>query len=155
MSFDLSVLGPNMRLQMVQLACGQFLGEGQGRKVFECNLNPLYVVKVENTSGSFQNICEWELWRSLRESTHAKWLAPCERISTDGGFLIQRRTVPMDDRRRPKKLPVWMADFKPENFGVLDGRVVCHDYGTVHIALTERGLSHKLQPVKWRGVANG
>lgn len=154
MTWDLSQLGPNMRLQLTMLACGPLLGEGAARVVFECGLNPRYVVKLENKIGSFQNICEWEMWNSLKNEAHyAKWLAPCERISVDGGFLIQRRTLPLPENKRPKRLPVWLCDLKPENFGLLDGRVVCHDYGTMHIHMTERGISKRMVKAKWRANA--
>lgn len=152
MSFDLSGLGPNMRWQLLRMVLGEELGQGMGRVVFDCGINPRYVVKIENGIGSHQNVMEWELWESLKETSYARWLAPCERISIDGGFLLQRKTEPLPEKMRPKRLPAWLCDLKPENFGLLEGRVVCHDYGTTHIHLTEKGVTKRMQTAKWRGV---
>lgn len=44
-------------------------------------------------------------------------------------------------------MPVFLTDFKPENFGLLNGRVVCHDYGN-HL-LHERGMSTAMRNAPW------
>lgn len=129
------------------LMAGERLGGGEAREVYACNLNEDYVVKIETGGGSFQNIREWDLWQDAVDMGEdvSKWLAPCHSISTCGSVIIQRRTKPIGDL--PKKMPVFLADFKRSNFGILDGRIVAHDYG-VHV-MRWKGLSEKLKKVEW------
>ena len=89
---------------------------------------------------------EWEVWLSTEEGSEAeKWLAPCICISPTGRFLIQQRTQPL--LKYPDKIPSFLADTKPENFGSYEGRVVTHDYGTT---LNKKGaLSVRMVKAKW------
>jgi hypothetical protein len=48
------------------------------------------------------------------------------------------RTRPLE--KAPTHLPNFMTDLKPENFGRLGNRIVCHDYGLSNIMT--RGLAH-------------
>lgn len=115
----------------LNLFCGDQIGEGQGRRVYEYRPDPQrLVIKVETSAGSFQNIVEWEMWNLLsnRNSKWAKWFAPCVQIGSCGTVLIQRRTQ-TSDRPAPRKVPEIFNDMKPENFGWLDRQFVCHDYG--------------------------
>lgn len=80
------------------------------------------------------------MWGAARGSPAEVWLAPCIQISEGGRELIMRRTEPMSD-------PVWAAlrvpaffdDVTPENWGLLDGRPVCHDYACT--SALSRGLA--------------
>jgi hypothetical protein len=47
----------------------------------------------------------------------------------------------------PTALPAFFTDFKRENFGFIDGRFVCHDYGTT--LLMERGMTKAMRKVDW------
>lgn len=58
-----------------------------------------------------------------------------------GIALIQSRTHPFIDKEEfdmavakvpGKKLPSFFDDVHYGNFGLLDGRLVCHDYGFTH-----------------------
>ncbi len=127
---------------------GQQIGFGCFREVYECNTDPSVVIKVEYKSVSFNNIFEWDTWQKLRYTVHHKWLSPCRFISPCGRILIQDKTEPVSYKELPKFLPVFLTDIKKENFGMLDGKIVCHDYGSNLIL--ENGLSNKVRRVEWR-----
>lgn len=114
------------------LLCGDKLGEGIHRTVFTCRLRPDLVVKVENDDEwrYFANVMEMKFWSDHQGyGKVARWLAPCEYMSPDGRVLLQKRVRPLlDESELPAKLPAFLTDVKPENFGLLDGRVVCLDY---------------------------
>lgn len=122
-------------------------GTGSSRDVYTTELNKDWVVKVEYTE-TFQNVKEWELWKRLKDTTDGKWLAPCIAISPSGSILIQQKTTPAS--RYPKKLPRFLSDHKPENYGMIGNRFVCHDYGT-HL-MGEWGIPamSKLRTVSWK-----
>ena len=82
-------------------------------------------------------------FRSSQHTKEAKqWLAPCVSISPCGSVLIQRRTLPVTKAQLPSKVPAWLTDFKLANWGMLDGKVVCHDYSNNLLMnpVTERKL---------------
>lgn len=116
--------------------------------VFEYALNPDWVVKVSESSRDFQNVMEWETWRYAVGRPAEKWLAPCHHISFSGSILIQSRTTPL--KKLPKRLPDFFTDLKAENFGLLDGRVVAHDYGLSRL-LPDGLETRKMQTVKSDG----
>ncbi len=116
------------------LMCGERLGGGVARDVYVSRLDPDLVVKIEHTSGTFQNQMEWRVWENLSHDKDArKWLAPCVHISPCGSVLVQRRTAPLRraEMARHKQLPKFLTDVKMSNFGILGGKLVCHDYGIV------------------------
>lgn len=133
-----------MTRDMISFILGPKLGEGAGREVYEYLHNVDFVVKIEVYSRSFQNISEWETWVGCGEKV-AAWLAPCTQISPCGIFMIQRRTTPA--LAYPEKLPYFLSDTKIENFGMLDGKFVCHDYGLV--PRSGRGTSMRMVKAKW------
>lgn len=130
-----------------RLFCGVKIGEGMSRAVHACSVRPDLVVKIETAAGTFQNAVEWETWTQLKDTPSARWLAPCEHISDCGTVLLQRRTDPMKAGQEPGKMPVFLSDFKRDNYGVLDGRIVCHDYGTSLVI--SHGASTRLKKVDW------
>lgn len=110
---------------------GERIGYGIGREVFEIRGDSSKVIKFEASSGSFQNIIEWETWRDILGTDQEKWLAPCVRISANGAILIMERTAPLPPRfKLPARVPAFLCDFKRENYGLINNRLVCHDYGT-------------------------
>lgn len=117
------------RLDFIELFCGERVGSGLDRTVYDCRVNPNVVVKVETTKRGFQNVFEWEMWDALRGTEMAKYLAPCVHISEAGICLLQKKVEPLSGRYKNVKIPNWLSDLKPDNFGVLDGRVVACDYG--------------------------
>ena len=112
------------------LLCGNKIGEGIHREVFECRIRPELVVKVEREDWRyFANVYEMKFWDDHCDYAKvAKWLAPCEFHSPDGRILLQRRTDQATEKHIPPNLPAFLTDVKASNFGWLDGRIVCHDY---------------------------
>lgn len=139
--------------EIAGLACGDLLGTGRDRDVFVTKTDPERVIKIERTARSFQNASEWMVWTALREYNARLWLAPCYDISVYGSALVQARTVPLtEDRLKRTMVPNWMCDLKPENFGILNDRVVAHDYGTLHVAgvLEQIRTNTKIVKPEWR-----
>jgi len=114
--------------ELWKLMIGAYIGEGQFRRVFTLQNNDDLVIKVEQGRGEFHNIQEWRNWLEVQNTPLAKWFAPCVAISENGRFLLQKRTVPVSIRELPKKVPACLTDRKTSNFGLLDKKVVCHDY---------------------------
>jgi len=114
------------------LLCGDKLGSGIHRDVYECLLRPELVVKVEYEVNYryFANVMEMKFWDDHQHYKKvADWLAPCEYMSPDGRILLQRKCKPLDDWSQfPDSFPSFLTDIKLSNFGLLDGRVVCMDY---------------------------
>lgn len=137
-------------LDMFNLICGDKIGSGAYRDVFECRLRPDVVIKVEQsrTWREFSNVDEYNLWLNYAYCKQvARWLAPCEYISPDGRVLIQKRTKPLTSWDEiPDKLPAFLTDLKPANFGKLDNKIVCHDY-----AMTIANPSVRLRKVRRYG----
>jgi hypothetical protein len=129
------------------LLCGREVGRGMTRTVFDCNLRPDCVVKVENDEvrTHFQNLMEWMVWRRVCGTEFEKWFAQVVAISPNGRVLIMKKTVPHGEY--PTKVPSFFTDFKRGNFGFVNGNFVCHDYGT-HL-LMERGMTKAMRTVNW------
>lgn len=116
------------QLALYDLVVGKRLGAGDFRDVFVCNLNQNWVVKFQRDKGDFDNVNEWQTWQEFKHDKKiAKWLAPCHFISGSGDILIQERTKYLE--RLPKKMPRFLTDTKPSNYGFLNGHIACHDYG--------------------------
>lgn len=116
---------------LVWMFVGDKLGEGSYREVYEYLPDKEQkVLKLENHAGSFRNIHEWQVWQNCPER-YKKWLAPCYAISPCGTWLVQQRVDTVT--RAPKKIPSFLDDVKPNNWGLLKvhgkDRLVMHDYG--------------------------
>lgn len=125
----IDTLGPNTLRDWMAAGLGTQLGSGSGRTVFVYDLNPRYVIKVERAG--YQNAIEHEIWLATKDTIYAKWFAPVRHISGLGTILLMDRTVPAPRSAFPKKMPDFLGDLKYSNFGLLAGKLVCHDYGTV------------------------
>ena len=136
------------------LLCGDLIGRGMSRTVFECKLLPDYVVKVENMEGHFQNIIEWETFRTVLYTPTSRWFAECKWISSNGKILIQERTRPASPQELIDKVPVWFTDLKKTNWGMAQTNksnkqyLVCHDYGT-SLMLQEGTNSKRMKKAHW------
>ena len=117
--------------------CGEKLGFGMDRDVYVCRLDEDYVVKVERDNSSYdQNIIEYRIWTDLQGKPDLqKYFAPCKYLSGNGKILIQKRTEPIRMSDIPDKLPMFLNDMKLENYGILDGKFVCHDYGYIDLTV--------------------
>lgn len=129
------------------MIAGEVLGTGAFRVVYEhCHRDDL-VLKVEPDAQSFQNIVEWEFWNDNRNHKKiAQWLAPCEFISPCGTILAMKRTAEPHHTDYPKKMPYFITDLKRKNFGMLNGKLVAHDYGLYRVT-----PSTKREKADWWG----
>lgn len=130
------------------LLCGDLIASGTTRHVFGCRLQTDLVVKVEIIKDwrTFENVKEFNVWQFYSNNEGLKWLAPCKAISPDGRILLQKRCDPLPTGfELPEKLPYFLNDLKPENFGIYQGRLVCLDY-----ALTYLQASMRMEKAKWR-----
>lgn len=119
------------------LMCGELLGSGMHRKVFEFRWRADLVIKVEDNVPrwawrAFSNAHEMRFWEDHQHyEPVARWLAPCEWMSPDGLVLLQKRTDPLPvGYEMPKRVPEFLTDLKRANFGLYEGRLVCVDYAT-------------------------
>lgn len=135
-----------MKNDLMETTCGDRIGRGQYRLVYECNLDPSCVVKVEPIGTEFCNTAEWRIWDIVKDTKHAKWFAPCVYISPNGIILIQKKTTPYKSKP-PNKIPNFFADIKGSNFGVYKGHLAFHDYANNF--MTEKGLSKRMQTTEW------
>lgn len=129
------------------LLCGEKIGEGIHRVVYECKLRPDLVVKVEDQEMRFfANIMESTFWAEHEYyKPVSKWLAPCEFVSPDGRILLQKKCDKLPQTiKLPEKLPAFLTDIKRSNFGLLNGHLVCVDY-----SLTIPSPSTRLRKVDW------
>lgn len=136
-----------------ELHLGDLIGEGVSRSVYEHAMWPdQYVVKVETGRPYyFQNVLEYNTWTMAKYDPElADWLCPIVAISRSGRVLIMRRALPIRTGELPKKVPGFLVDLKPENWGILDGKPVATDYGWApHIP----GDHAKLRKAEWQSNA--
>ena len=126
------------------------LGAGVSREVFSIFGSETLVAKIERPGlAHWANIMEFTNWNRVKETWLEPWFAPCRALSLGGALLIQARTTPIPYSMLPEKIPAIFDDLKPENFGLYEGRVVCHDYAIT--SLVETGARSKaMQKSGWR-----
>ena len=118
------------------LFIGERIGDGGSRDVYSCVYDPYLVIKIE-VSHSYRrysmcsNMMEYAVWNIVKDTKWKKFFAPCISISLNNHVLIQKRTRPTLFEKIPKIIPDFLDDIKAENWGELDGNIVCHDYGNV------------------------
>ena len=135
---------------LLRLVCGEVIDSGIGRTVYRCNLRPDLVLKFETESQSFQNVLEWDNWISFGDDPRVgPWLAPCVFISACGTVLAMERTIAPREKDYPEKLPAFLTDTKRRNYGMLNGKFVCHDYGIVNFTPPTR-----LRKADWWGTSS-
>lgn len=124
---------------ILSLFVGRRLGKGAYRRVYDLKIaDETLVIKLEYCGTEFCNITEWKVWNEVKDTPLEEWFAPCEDIDLLGLALIQKKTKPFDSEKefrdavlqtRDGVLPTFFDDVHYGNFGMLDGKVVCHDYG--------------------------
>ena len=126
---------------------GEPLGEGSARYVYRCKVNPEIVIKIERP-GSFQNVIEFQTWSDVEfaKPVIRDWFAPVYSISPNGRVLIMRRCEPAKRKDFPDLVPAFLNDRKHQNFGMIDGRLVCLNYGSG--AVTEN-LNKRQVKARW------
>lgn len=118
---------PFLSMDLARMVCGEKIGSGQYRDVYEYKLHRGYVVKV--THYQEYNWNEYNVWEAVKDAPYSKWFAPVVDISPGGHFLIMKKVKPIPDKfKLPKTIPQFFTDLKRENFGVLNGRLVAIDY---------------------------
>lgn len=131
----------------IKVFLGKEIGRGVSRVVYEHALDKSLVIKIEEGGDWFQNVTEYRVWNELQYyKKMAKWFAPIIAISPNGVVLIQKRVEPTSLKDYPKQIPSFFTDIKQENYGLLNGQLVCFDYGT---SLFTKGFSTKLKNANW------
>lgn len=132
---------------MQTLLCGERIGYGSTRTVYQFYPNDALVLKIEQGFQSFANIIEWETWQYFKNTPLSGWFTPCHSISARGQLLLQYRVEPVRLEEMPKKVPKCIGDLKVKNFGRLKGRIVACDYGLAHNHL--RAADRRLVKADW------
>lgn len=143
----------NVMQDLAMSLCGRLINEGSFRSVYEYNLDSDYVIKVE-WGNSRCNIVEYMMWNEIQHLQKdlawvKEWFAPVEWISPNGRLLVMKRTKPIqhsDLNKLPEKVPAFLWDIKPDNFGWLGKKLVCHDYGQFYNFIH---YSKKLKKANW------
>ena len=131
------------------------IGVGASRVVFPLwmdfgkNENKDLVIKIAYEKDVSFNVNEYETWQAVVHTEHSKWFAPVISMSKCGKLLIQKRTEPITIP--PEKIPAYMTDVKLSNWGMLNGKPVCHDYGSSGKLLT-MGLTKRMQ--NWESIVH-
>lgn len=133
---------------IADVVIGKQLGKGQTRTAYAYLPDPdKYVIKLQHTEHSSDNVLEWEIWHSLRDTKWAKWFAPCVSCSINGMALVQERVTPICDLHYemglvPKRVPFFFTDLKKENFGFIGKQFVCCDYAYSLDRFIDKSLLH-------------
>jgi hypothetical protein len=149
----MSVLNGNFKTIIARdffcLFVGKKIGEGVTRVVYEHRQDPTLVIKIEPRDDLFLNVMEWRTWYYVEPvKAIARWFAPCVAISPCGRILLQRQAedIPLS-RKLPDRMPDVFGDLKRRNFGLINGRLVCRDYGT-NCAIAN-GIGTKTRKADW------
>lgn len=138
-------LAPSILRDLASFVCADSLGSGLSRLVFVYRPNPKWVIKIEEKG--FQNVLEQYVWSRVSETEFKQWFAPIIDVSPLGTVILMERTRPARPEEYPEKVPAFFTDLKRTNWGFLDGRMVCHDYGTN--LLVECGLTKRMRKADW------
>jgi hypothetical protein len=117
------------------LCGGRLLGEGSFRSVYGyLSTGGNFAIKIAKCDYGIRcNIEEYNTWQDLSHFQVSRWFAPCVSISKAGTILLQDYTENL--RPGKYKIPAFFEDVKPENFGLLNGKIVCRDYGQSSLRL--------------------
>lgn len=143
-----SYFGSSLSREIFLALTGEELGSGSCRTVLAHPHRDDLVIKIDTRAGSFQNIMEWEAWKELKDTPWARqWLAPCVSISPFGSVLVMKRTTKPMPNQYPDKIPAFLTDTKRTNYGMLNKRFVCHDYGVNMLML--KGMTKRMHKANW------
>jgi len=124
---------------LIKMFIGKHINSGCYRSVFEFNPNPdKYVIKIEHDDTN-SNTNEFLIWDEVNYlcgdlAWVKEWFAPVLWMSPNGKILIQERTkdYASTNKEYPDQLPSFFTNIKYSNFGWLNNRFVCHDYGAIN-----------------------
>ena len=142
----------DVNTDIILTLCGKKIGSGSSRSVYEFNMDPKkLVVKIEGETLHNPNLVEYWLWDEIRGLKGSlawvkQWFAPIRFCSPNGRILIMERTSQDGKKERPNKIPEFFSDVHINNFGWLNGKFVCHDYGFLYKFVK---YEKKFQNVKW------
>ena len=127
---------------------GRLIGSGISRHVYPYGLDPKRLIIKFEQEENHQNVMEWQIWQSVQYTDLAKWFAPVKAISPCGRILIQHRTKPYSTAAKlPNQIPAFFSDVKMDNWGMLKGEPVCHDYG--YNLMLEKGMTKRMKNAYW------
>lgn len=144
-------------LDLFSTLCGDLIGDGFSREVYEHRLDKSLVVKIARSAeGVRGNVSEYELWDEIKGLTGKSawvkdWFAPVVYISPNANVLIMKKTEQKLHKKRPKTVPSFIRDVKTDNFGWIGNKFVCHDYGFIHGFLEYK---NKFKEVTWYYESN-
>lgn len=135
--------------QLKQSLCGKHISTGCTRDVYECKLNPNFVIKIQYCYG-FHNAIEFEVWEAIQFADWwAKWFAASIFISKTGRVMVQERVeFNRPAKEYPKRIPRFFTDIKLNNYGFIEDQLKCVDYGNVLSMLTGF-MDKKMRRAKW------
>ncbi len=138
MSQSINDFNHTIRNSILAMFIGDEIGRGASRTVFEVLHDSSLVMKVERTGRTFHNQTEYLVWQEVKNWPIGDWFSPVVDIDSYGNVLFQKKTTPFESEKefnaaltmtRGGVLPRVFDDIHFANFGMLDGRVTCHDYG--------------------------
>jgi hypothetical protein len=142
------ILSEDSSSDLFGLFCGQEIGRGQYRTVYQHQLEKNRVIK-HDTCVNWSNVHEWSIFCEFQHTPLGKWLAPIYWLSPRGIWMIQAKTTPIKIGNYPKRVPAMFADIKPENWGMWRGHPVCHDFGNHSLLALARKPAAAMQQVVW------
>jgi hypothetical protein len=120
----------------LELFVGNLLGDGSYRRVYDMRHEPEHVLKIQYGPGH-HNAMEWEIWQAVKGTKWERWFAPCVRIDSWGSALIMKKATVFENEpdflEKVKRVPTFFDDVRWTNWGMIDGRPVCIDYGYTHL----------------------
>lgn len=139
----------DVNTDLILMMLGRKIGSGVYRSVYDYNMNPKLVVKIEPNSTEC-NISEFLLWDEISGLKNdlawvKDWFAPIHYCSPNGKILIMEKTF-KKDKEKPSQVPYFLSDVKDDNFGWIGNKFVCHDYGFIYKFIN---YSKKFVNVKW------
>ena len=137
---------------MVDLLCGDFVGEGNSRIVYDCPIYPGYVTKISKDADNHDNIMEYEMWCSVAHQPKMnKWFADVKWLSGNGRVMIQKKAIHINDKNKkniPTKVPAFLSDMKFDNYGFIGKQFVCFDYAFSAGLCMSYGMGNKMKTFK-------
>lgn len=137
-------------LDFVTCLCGEFIGSGSFRSVFNHNLDDRYVVKIEPLN-TLCNIVEYMIYEEVQGLTGdlewvKDWFCPVVWLSPNGRILVMKKTQQRNNRKKPEKIPKFLWDVKSNNFGWVGNKYMCHDYGQFYNMIN---YPNKMRKITW------
>lgn len=129
---------------MCDFACeqelGELLGKGGSRLVYAVKGDPSVVLKQMKSIYPGTNMIEWLVWCWIKDEEIASQFARCINISETGRYLKMERLNILEVCDKLPKMPEWVTDPKPENFGrTTQGETKMLDYALVQMGPTLGG----------------